>query len=135
MQQPQIQETWRPTRKLLATFLLAVLGLVAVVCLFDSGTIPHGPVTGALAMGARMSPVSMQPNQRSSAAAQPTGPAAKQQNAKPLPPLHTFRAETPPQDEPDVDCWLDPNSKWDTKPYECASRTELAARVNLEDSY
>ena len=37
MQQPQIQETWRPTRKLLATFLLAVLGLVAVVCLFDSG--------------------------------------------------------------------------------------------------
>merc|ERR1719482_1757226 len=119
MQQPQIQETWRPTRKLLATFLLAVLGLVA----------------GALAMGARMSPVSMQPNQRSSAAAQPTGPAAKQQNAKPLPPLHTFRAETPPQDEPDVDCWLDPNPKWDTKPYECASRTELAARVNLEDSY
>jgi hypothetical protein len=35
-----------------------------------------------------------------------------------------------------VDCWLDPNTEWNAKPdYLCASRAELAKRVDLEDSY
>jgi len=140
MTQPQMNETWRPTRKLVATFLLAVLGLVAVVCLFDSGSMPHGTVTGALvnAMGARGgNPVSMNPNPPRNAApptsAQTGTPRAA---ANELPPLHTFRVETPPAEDPTVDCWLDPNTEWNAKPdYLCASRAELAKRVDLEDSY
>ena len=80
----------------------------------------------------------MQPNNQPRAAQTPAaaqGPGAPRAGQT-LPPLHTFRAESPPDEDPSVDCWLDPNGKWDTKSeYLCASRTDLNARVDLEDSY
>jgi len=143
-QDPPLAETWRPTRKLLATALL-VLGLVAVVCLFDAGATPRATgatVTGALAnaigpWGARSgNPVAMQPSQpRNSAVAPPSLAAQFGTHTKTLPPLRTFRTETPP-DDPTVDCWLDPDGQWDAKPeFLCASSSELNALVDMEDSY